>query len=277
MRLKITLIPKEDTPQPINPALMQGFLYGLLRGTDFDSLHDEKRYKYFCFSNIWPYEKNQSLKAGREYNWLVSSPDKRLLDLILEKMDNIENNFSMDYPKNFHTDNLQTDKHQESYRIKGGGMIRFGKFIFILKNIKKFKILSLTENSIIETSTPITISLPEKDFEKYSIELKKIGKQYLYWNKDMALNPFIEGLSKNCIRKFNKYFNQIISEQTQLFQGFRFRGPALVKVSDYSIAASLWDFIPYLSPEAIKILDFCLDCGFGEKSALGFGFVNVKR
>lgn len=245
MRLKITLIPKENTSQPINPVLIQGFLYSLLRNTEFNSLHDEKRYKYFCFSNIWPYEKNQPLKGGKEYNWLISSPNEKLLDLILIKINNIDS-------------------------------LCFGKSGFTVKAAKKFKILSLSENSIIETSTPITISLPEKDFEKYSIELKNTGRQYLYWNKDMALNPFIEGLSKNCIRKFNKYFSQNMSEQTQLFHGFRFRGPALIKVSNYSVAGSSWDFIPYSSREAINILDFCLDCGFGEKNTLGFGFVNVK-
>ncbi|MEM5870703.1 MAG: CRISPR-associated protein Cas6, partial [Candidatus Aenigmatarchaeota archaeon] len=33
---------------------LQGFIYRLLKETEYRVLHDKKGYKFFCFSNIFP-------------------------------------------------------------------------------------------------------------------------------------------------------------------------------------------------------------------------------
>lgn len=74
MRLLIKLEGLTDYAYDINyHHKLQGFIYNLLRDTQYCSLHDKKRYKFFSFSNIFP--PNDS-KTGDVKQLLISSPDK---------------------------------------------------------------------------------------------------------------------------------------------------------------------------------------------------------
>jgi len=44
----------------------QGYVYGLLRGTSYQSLHDKERYKFFCFSNLIP--PTRAISRGMQKN-----------------------------------------------------------------------------------------------------------------------------------------------------------------------------------------------------------------
>lgn len=81
MRLLIKFKPKEDFEySSINNYTIQGFIYSFLkRSPEFESYHDIKGFKYFCFSNIFPvsdFEKDETK------NLIISSPAIRLLKTI---------------------------------------------------------------------------------------------------------------------------------------------------------------------------------------------------
>ncbi len=47
---------------------------------------------------------------------------------------------------------------------------------------------------------------------------------------------------------------------------------------EHKVIGSIWEFaFSHLSPEQRDILEFGLECGFGERNSLGFGFVNTVK
>jgi CRISPR/Cas system endoribonuclease Cas6 (RAMP superfamily) len=58
---------------------LQGFVYSLIR-EKFGSIHDKKGYKFFCFSNIFPFE------VSGIRNFIISSPSKELINSIAENL-----------------------------------------------------------------------------------------------------------------------------------------------------------------------------------------------
>ncbi|MBD3231142.1 CRISPR-associated endoribonuclease Cas6 [Candidatus Dependentiae bacterium] len=247
MLLFLKIIPQRDTPQPLNPFFMQSFLYRIfINDQEYKKIHEKFNFKYFCFSNIYPFEKNKPLKKEKEYFWQISSPDKKLINYIKK--------------------NLKEKKN-----------IKLGKSIFDLKEITIKK--RPDRFSIVSTITPIVVSIPDKIIKTNNI-IKDTGK-VLYWNKKMPLNIFIEALNRNCIKKYNQFFNTGYNLELNLFNTYKFKRGALVdyikKGQKARIPGSVWEFIVSNNNPEYKIIKFCLDTGFGEKNSAGFGFVNVKK
>jgi CRISPR-associated endoribonuclease Cas6 len=84
MRLKITIIPKEEFPKnAINQYHIHSFLWELLKDTKYSKLHDQPRFKYFCFSEIFPigdFKKNEAKYI------ILSSPNEDFINTIYEKI-----------------------------------------------------------------------------------------------------------------------------------------------------------------------------------------------
>jgi CRISPR-associated endoribonuclease Cas6 len=85
-------------------------------------------------------------------------------------------------------------------------------------------------------------------------------------------------LSENLIKKFNEFYGIKVDEH-ELFEQFIFRRPTATKViidgREYVLVGSMWEFIwSYMDETQRKVIAFGLDAGFGERSSLGFGFVN---
>ena len=52
----------------------------------------------------------------------------------------------------------------------------------------------------------------------------------------------------------------------------------IINGKEQIIVGSIWEFwFSYLNKEQKKILKFGIDCGFGERNSLGFGFMNVVK
>ncbi|MDR3223494.1 MAG: CRISPR-associated endoribonuclease Cas6 [Methanobrevibacter sp.] len=80
----------------INKYTIQGFIYGLLKDTEFSTYHDIKGFKFFNFSNIFPlndFNKEQAKKI------IISSPNKRFIKSLhnsLKKIDSFSlSNYKM--------------------------------------------------------------------------------------------------------------------------------------------------------------------------------------
>lgn len=74
MRLMITFDSTEKIPQP-NKHAVQGFIYNMLKGTQYGERHDEPRFKFFTFSDFF---RDRSGKP----TFVISSPDRGFVNAL---------------------------------------------------------------------------------------------------------------------------------------------------------------------------------------------------
>jgi CRISPR-associated endoribonuclease Cas6 len=228
---------------------LQGFIYSLLRDTPYSILHDKKGYKFFCFSNIFPVPEDGKIKRGDKKKLLISSPDKLFINFLEEK-------------------------------VKERKEINIGEMQFELNNVKRFNV-KLKKNFKLITATPIIIRIPEKNYEKYKIPMEFRKKRYVYWRPQYSFEAFVKQLEENLIKKYNEFYN-VKFEIERIFEMFKFVkstvNHTIINGKEQMLVGSIWEFgFSYLNPEQKKILEFGIDCGFGERNSLGFGFMNVVR
>ena len=84
MRLKLDIISEEDfSYQDINKHMIQGMIYSYLWDTEYEKMHEEKKFKFFSFSDIFP---PTDFKKGEEKNLIISSPNKKFIEVLYQKM-----------------------------------------------------------------------------------------------------------------------------------------------------------------------------------------------
>lgn len=243
MRILLKLSPQQDTPQPVPQYSIQSSLYRILKTINKDNIHDSGRYKYFCFSNIFPYKINQSFLQDEILNLMISTPD---IDLI----NNLKSFFDFKPDLFF--------------------MIDRKKYIFNVVESKKLQIDPV--GKILSTSTPISITMPGYLFEKYGI---KSERQSVHWTNKMPLNAFIDALTNNLIYKYEKYHSLTFDKDIPLFRSFKFKGFALVPYKNTKIACSRWELNPISETDIQRdIIKFGVEVGFGQRNSAGFGFIN---
>ncbi|MEM4625772.1 MAG: CRISPR-associated endoribonuclease Cas6 [Candidatus Aenigmatarchaeota archaeon] len=230
---------------------LQGFIYRLLKETEYRVLHDKKGYKFFCFSNIFPIG---DMKVGDKRNLIISSPDVLFIKFLAEKIEELKN---MKKP------------------------INIGEMLF---EIEDFLILKtkLEKSTRIVSATPIVIRIPERNYDKYGIPKKFRKKRFVYWRPTYPFEAFVKQLEENLFKKYNEFYKTKI-EEFQIFEQFKCikEKPIVCNViidgKEQQIIGTLWEFIfSYLNKEQKKILEFGIDCGFGERNSLGFGFMNIR-
>jgi len=246
MRLLLNLISEKDCVYDLSYFnKIQGLIYNLLENSIYRKIHDKPGYKFFCFSNIFPIG---NLKENDSRNLLISSPDGAFIKLL----------------KN---------------RIEEKDSIGIGEMQF---HIDKIKILNpiLRKNSRLISATPIVIRIPERNYEKYKIPEEYRKRRYIFWRPCYSFEAFVKQLEENLIKKYNEFHKTEI-EMERIFEVFKFiKGPianhVLIDGREQLFIGSLWEFhFSYLTKEQKKILNFALDCGFGERNSFGFGFVNI--
>jgi len=227
----------------------QGFVYNLVKGTFYGSLHEREGYKYFCFSNLFQV-KNSRVEQGVVYKWLVSSPNHNFIHVVKQKLLGLV-----------------------------GGKVNLGEYSFVLEG---FKVLQprIRDGDVLITGTPILLRIPKKDFGKYNIGSEA---HYVYWNpvKEDDFRAFIKGLEDNLFKKYEQFYG-VKTSREPLFESFRFLKSTcnhlVINGRETRVFGSLWEFpLSGLSVEQRKVLNFGLDTGFGERNTYGFGFTNIKE
>jgi len=229
---------------------LQGFIYNCLKDTEYSILHDKKGYKFFCFSNIFPIE---NIKLGETRNLIISSPDKFFIKVLENKIKKL-------------SEKCET--------------INIGEYQFTIEEISKIKI-KLNKNCKLISATPIIVKIPEKNYEKYKIPEKFRKKRYVYWRPEYTFEAFVDQLEKNLIKKYNEFYKTDF-EIEGIFEMFKFIkstvNHVIIEGEEQKVVGSIWEFyFSYLNPKQKKILEFGIDCGFGERNSLGFGFINVIK
>lgn len=243
MRLLITIQSLKDTAYnlPVN-AKLQGLIYATLQNTPFSPLHDKNGYKFFCFSNIFPIG---DIKKDDIRHILISSPNKGLLAQIKTGLLSKET-------------------------------LNIGEFQFKIKEIREIR-PKLPNSFKIAAATPITIRIPENRYEEYGIQTAK--KRYVFWRPEYSFEAFLKQLNENLFKKYNQYYNTKINE-FPIFSEFVFKKSVANQIIENGreqlVIGSIWEFrFSHITQDQRKILEFGLECGFGERNSLGFGFVNV--
>lgn len=249
MRILLKLISSRDFSYDINyQNKAQGFIYNLIKWTDYDKIHDKSGYKFFCFSNFFPLG---NCKYGDKKFFIISSPDKHFIKLLKNKLEDIEKS-----------------------------EINIGEMSFFIDDINIIK-TKIDENSKLISSTPIVIRIPEKRYEEYSIPEKFRKKRYVFWRPEYKIKPFILQLEYNLIKKYKEFYKKDPKIEN-IFQEMIFKKTVVNKIRinniDRFILGSIWEFrLNFLKQKTKKILEFGIDCGFGERNSFGFGFINKVK
>jgi CRISPR-associated endoribonuclease Cas6 len=201
-------------------------------------LHNHNNFKFFTFSNLFPLPK-EVIKEKDKYYLVISSPKDEIIDLIF-------------------------------CNSPIGEIINLGEYSFILRNIKKENIIKLDNFNIFRTATLINIT---KRSDK--------GYKALLLDKDA---DFLDCLNRNCLAKYNTYFSE--NNSLNLFENCKVESFGKKSVSikihnsqkDYFVIGNLIDFkFGALKKKQREILEFLIDCGFGERTTYGFGYVFNKN
>ncbi len=232
---------------------LQGFVYSLLKDTPLSILHDKKGYKFFTFSNIFPLPKEGlDVKNEELKKLIISSPSSIFIKILEEKL---------------------KEKMEKKEKI------HIGEMEFEIEKVKVFRI-KLRNNLRLISATPIIIRIPEKNYEKYKIPKEFRKKRYVYWRPQYSFEAFVKQLEENLIKKYKEFYKENF-QIDGIFEGFKFlKGPivnhVIINGKEQIFVGSLWEFwFSYLSKEKKKLLEFGIDCGFGERNSLGFGFINI--
>lgn len=222
---------------------LQGFVYNQLKDTPYCSVHNKKGAKYFCFSNIFPIG---DMRCGDTRKLLISSPDPVLIKTLQKKIEAVEK-------------------------------VNIGDMSFRLKESKIVNSRILSKSKI-RCSTPIVLRIPQNKYAKYGITEEK---QDEYWKPKYPLECFVKQLEENMIKKYNEFHGTKMDEFA-IFEKFRFVKPSVNHVvidnKERILVGSIWEFdFSILDQRKKELLQFALDCGFGERNTYGFGFVNVMK
>jgi len=251
MRILLKLQPLQNTPLSVPREYIRNFIYSTIKDTEYGWMHDA-RYKHFCFSNFFPFTKDNTLHKGNIYKLLLSSPFEKLVKNVYQKA-------ALD------------------------GEFRFGKLRFNLVSFHYIQTPLRVEHII--TATPIIIRLPKHLFEKYFIDSPK---EYEFWTDEMFLNAFMEPLIKNGVRRFNHYLQSIRSEENEMDESSlpldlikTIKYKKCVLGWDKHFRGTLWEFIINEKWQRSEFIKYLFEAGFGERNASsGSGFVNfpsIKR
>jgi CRISPR-associated endoribonuclease Cas6 len=217
-------------------------------------------YKFFCFSNIYPFG---DFKEGSERSLLISSPDRRIIDSI---------------------------ERAALSKMKSSDAFFIGNHQFNISYVSKpFRVDLQGYQIIVRSATPIVMRIPKTRFKEYGIE-PKVDYDYVFWRETIPLEAFVKQLADNMVKKVTKflYGDHVSSKMLQLRTGeltlpeitdYQFirsiAKPITVRQGRQTIIGSIWElrFLPR-GPAERQALEISLDSGLGERNSLGFGFAN---
>ena len=221
---------------------IQGFVYSLLRNTKFENLHDKKGYKFFCFSNIFTREKNDS----RIYHLIISSPYDNFIEQISYQLEKIIDN---------------------QIPLEIGSLFELQSFIKIKNQKSPFPLQMIT-------GSPIIVRIPIEKFKEFSTESTEY--KTIYWRSSHPIQLFVNAVESNLKKKYQEFSNTKITGQ--LFEKFTFKKQISTKIEIENdlvpIIGSMWE-LGFTSSIQKEVQLFALDCGLGERNSLGFGFMNA--
>lgn len=114
------------------------------------------------------------------------------------------------------------------------------------------------------TATPVLLRVP-----------KTFGTPGpVHWSPPLGDETFLDALNLDLVRRYNDYHAARIDETTRVIA----EGRLLRSSWSRRTPSSSWEFVTgRLAAPARRVLEFGVDAGFGERTRMGFGFMNVIR
>jgi len=241
MRLMITFRPLEDAPETgVTKHTIQGLIYSHLWGTEYWERHDEARFKFFCFSDLFP---PGDFRGGVDKNLLISSPDGEFVKILRERLEEKERLYLGTIPV-------------ELVRVKAFSLRPTGKFI---------------------TGSPVVVRLMNgKERKFFSFQH---GGSIGYFVKRITENALIkyEAFTGERFELDGPIFDKMVprvrkGEQVDVYVGMRMHGTSFI------IPGSTWRLLEKrITPRNRRFYTFLMDAGIGELNSLGFGFINPVK
>ena len=226
---------------------LQGFIYNLLKESKFSKIHDKEGYKFFCFSNVFPVD-YQDEKEVR--HMLISSPNPSFIKHI--------------------TSCLQDRRNMQE-------TIAIGSMQFLVKDAEIVYISPKLPCTLM-SSTPILIRIPKEKYERFGVKTR-YPYRYLFWRKEHPLEMFVEQLEDSLCKKYNELTGLEVPSEP-IIQKLKFKKQVSTKIfikdTQQTVIGTLWEF-SFNDTKHEEIIKFAFDAGFGERSSLGFGFLNLKE
>jgi len=245
MRLVASLISKRDQVYDKDYYhKLSSFVYNLLRGTDYDSLHSHGS-KFFSFNGVYPYG-DGNIKKGDKKVVVFSSPDESFISLLEEEIQKLPE-------------------------------IKIGNMTFRLDDVRKKKV-TLYGKSTILNRTPLIVRIPSRNLAMVGYEPKY---EYVYWRKGYPVGLFLKQVTVGIYKKYNSFYGKDL-EVRPLFRHIELKKTVAVKmrfdIEPITVIGSFWKFSTFgLDRVRREVLKFGIECGFGELNAQGFGFVDVIK
>ena len=223
----------------VDKHMVQSFIYNLLRGTEFDNMHNKPRFKFFTFSDIFP---PSDFKKGEIKSLIISSPNAKFIKVLKESVSEIE-------------------------------LVQLGQIRFEIHNYKIYK-LNITNK--FRTGSPVVIYLDNRNniyfsFQKHGglkfflnrITENALKKYEAYYGRSIKLDGPLFDILEPRVRNNKVDVAIVLSKNGKKFL----------------VIGTTWKLLmrEYISPRERKLYEFIMDCGIGEKNSLGFGFLNPVR
>lgn len=230
---------------------LQGFVFKkLITPTSHKYIHDITTYKYFCFSNIFP---RSNVRKGETRKMIFSSPNEDLVEAIYRNIVNM---------------------------ITIGEHFNIGTQLFQITAARLLKIVLTNNKCSFHTSTPITVRIPEKSYDVYHIPEDVRKNKFLYWRSGLPIDVFLRLIQYNMQKKFESFFKTKMStDDFRFIEELSYMKEIIVAVpfdtKTTKFPGSFWSFdCNITNANMIRVINFIIDCGFGERNSYGLGFLN---
>ena len=245
MRLMLKLQAQKDVAQKEfqekYPSSMNSFLYGCLEQKEnFSKLHDENKFKGFCFGNLHPV-KNKKIKQDEVYSVTISSSNPQIIETL-----------------------FFTIKVDESVNLGEGS------FKIVESGIQR---IELEENSTLETLSVINVTENNEGNIKALSYLREKEK-YLEGLRKNLIRKYNSLKNKSVDESFDLFEGIEIKP----IKGKEHAIPILFDNKKFNCIGNKLSFkIKELNETQREVFQTCLDAGFGERNSYGMGFMLARR
>ena len=297
MRLIIRFEPQEDIAySQIHNYLIQGFIYSLLKETEFEKLHDLKTFKFFCFSNVFPIT---DFKKFEEKMLIISSPNKYFIDCLYKRLKEV-NEFKLGI-YSFYLKGVKKirnklklpwqtatpivlNKGKEAFLYDENRNIVYRVFVRDIGILKKLGLKKVKIGVNKEKVKTLEKNLSTFDLEYLkNLKIIKIKDLYYSFQKEHNFTEWLEDLKRNSLIKYNLFFNKNFYFEEPIFEELKYDKEVCVdniKIKGKGYArfiGTMWkklNVLRKLDKEERMFYYFIQECGLGRLNSLGFGFVN---
>lgn len=255
MRLLTELSARADAAfDNAHHAKLRGRLWGALSDTDYDDRHDADEPPGFCFSLVFP---PHDMREGDQRWLLAASPDEELLTHVAR--------------------DLQTDRE-----------LNVGEMPLRVEEVNALApdVGEPGTRGILESGTGVLVRIPSWQRERYGIEGGH-GDSATFWRPEHTMEPFRKQVVANLDRKHGLFAPEYLPGPSET-DGELFDEYDLLKTYALPVDVTQGQRMTYVvskwklgytvrDDDHRRHLNLALDCGIGERNALGFGFLNISE